>query len=134
MFRRDLFGGEDVEVVPSTSTGSSIHGPVLRSGTIDIQVRLASVTIKCHASFDVYPKTLVRECEPLIQLHTTTTETIGLREVRSGDSSDDAASDSSSPGKKMMVVQEVQTPKTGWRSVSIRPALYERVEVWNTPS
>lgn len=128
-----------MEVVPS-STASSIHGPVIRSGTIDIQVRLASVTIKCHASFDVYPKTLVGECEPLIQLHTTTTETIGLREVRSEDSSDDAAadsgSDSSSPGKQsnMMVIQEVQTPKTGWRSVSIRPALYERVEVWNTPS
>jgi hypothetical protein len=33
-----------------------------------------------------------------------------------------------------MVLQERKTDKTGWRTLSIRPALYERVEVWNTPS
>ena len=139
-----MFGGEDVEVVPSKATSSPSR--MVRPGTIDILVRLASVTIKCHASFDVYPKSLVGECEPLIQFHTTTTETISLKEVRSGDSSDnDAKTDdmdtnpssdgSEKYGKRpLMVVQEKITPKTGWRTVSIRPALYEKVEVWNTPS
>jgi hypothetical protein len=134
---RDLFGGEDVAVVPSTSLPTM--GRMVRPGTIDILVRLASVTIKCHASFDVYPTSLVGECEPLIQFHTTTTEVISLQEVRSGDSSDngtadDGSSDSSSedpPKRSVLVVQELQTPNTGWRTISIRPALYEQVEVWN---
>lgn len=135
---RDLFGGEDVAVVPSTSLPTM--GRMVRPGTIDILVRLSSVTIKCHASFDVYPTSLVGECEPLIQFNTTTTEIISLQEVRSGDSSDngtadDGSSDSSSedpPTRSVMVVQERQTPKTGWRTISIRPAMYEKVEVWNT--
>jgi hypothetical protein len=138
---RDLFGGEDVAVVPSTSLPTM--GRMVRPGTIDILVRLSSVTIKCHASFDVYPTALVGECEPLIQFHTTTTEIISLQEVRSGDSSDngtadDGSSESSSedpPKRPVMVVQERQTPKTGWRTISIRPALYEKVEeVWNATS
>jgi hypothetical protein len=137
---RDLFGGEDVAVVPSTSLPTM--GRMVRPGTIDIFVKLATVTIKCHASFDVYPTSLVGECEPLIQFHTTTTEIISLQEVRSGDSSDygtadDGSSDSSSedpPKRSVMVVQERQTPKTGWRTISIRPALYEQVEVWNATS
>jgi hypothetical protein len=137
---RDLFGGEDVAVVPSTSLPTM--GIMVRPGTIDIFVKLATVTIKCHASFDVYPTSLVGECEPLIQFHTTTTEIISLQEVRSGDSSDygtadDGSSDSSSedpPKRSVMVVQERQTPKTGWRTISIRPALYEQVEVWNATS
>jgi hypothetical protein len=117
---------------------------MVRPGTIDILVRLASVTIKCHQSFDVYPKSLVGECEPLIQFHTTTTETINLQEVRNGDSEDDdytpdhhLGSDGSSDSpikKSYMVVQEQKTSKTGWRTISIRPALYEKIEVWNTPS
>jgi hypothetical protein len=140
--RRDLFGDEDVEVVPSSAHSSS-HGSLMRPGTIDILVRLSSVTIKCHASFDIYPKSLVGECEPLIQFHTTTTETITLQEIRSEDSSDDATADDSTGSgdsslgdhpSKPMVVQERQTPKTGWRTISIRPALYEKIEVWNTPS
>jgi hypothetical protein len=143
-----LFGGEDVEVVPSNALPTL--GRMVRPGTIDILVRLASITIKCHASFDVYPRSLVGECEPLIQFHTTTTETISLQEVRgSGDSSDDNAgrgggtqddNASDSEGnhgndkRRYMVVQERQTSKTGWRTISIRPALYEKVEIWNTPS
>ena len=114
---------------------------MVRPGTIDILVRLASVTIKCHQSFDVHPKALVGECEPLIQFHTTTTETIGLQEVRSTDSDDefytkDEASDDSDVGsrKPTMVLQEQKNTKTGWRTLSVRPALYEKFEVWNTPS
>ena len=131
---RDLFGGEDVEVVPSATLPN--YGRLARAGTIEILVRLASVTIKCHGSFDVYPKSLVGEVEPLIQLHTTTTETISLQEVRAGDSDESASmhSDDSSDGVTRHVIREVKTEKTGWRTLTIRPALYEKVEVWNTPS
>ena len=130
---RDLFGGEDVAVVPSRP----VPGP--RRETIEIIVRLASVTIRCHASFDVYPKSLVGSCEPLIQIHTTTAETISLQEIRATDSSgdDDARKEDydSVDGRPLhMVVQELKTEKTGWRTLSVRPALYERVEVFNTPS
>ena len=133
---RDLFGGEDVEVVPSIALPT--YGRMAKAGTIEILVRLASVTIKCHASFDVYPKSLVGECEPLIQLHTTTTETINLQEVRSSDSDDGNSQhsddDSKEGGSSKHVIREKKTDKTGWRTLSIRPALYEKVEVWNTPS
>ena len=137
---RDLFGGEDVEVIPSDTLPT--HGRAVRPGTIEILVRLASVTIKCHGSFDVYPKSMVRTCEPLIQLHTTTTETISLQEVRACDSMedddhpDDYETDQSGkvPKKAVMVLQEREVDKSGWRTLSIRPALYEKVEVWNTPS
>jgi hypothetical protein len=116
-----------------------MEGRMVRPGTIDILVRLASVTIKCHQSFDVYPRALVGECEPLIQFHTTTTETIYLREVRSTNSGEDPELSDGSDGsdslpKRLVTVQEKKTDKTGWRTISIRPALYERVEVWNTPS
>ena len=80
---RDLFGGDDVEVVPSRA--ATAHGQP-RVGTIEIVVRLASVTIKCHGSLDVYPKSRIGDCEPLIQLHTTTAEIISLQEVRASDS------------------------------------------------
>jgi hypothetical protein len=134
---RDLFGGEDVEVVPSASLPH--YGRMARAGTIEILVRLASVTIKCHGSFDVYPKSLIGEVEPLIQLHTTTTETICLQEVRAPSESDDdntasKSSDDSEEGTTNHVIQERKTEKTGWRTLTIRPALYEKVEVWNTPS
>jgi len=131
---RDLFGGEDVEVVPSASLPN--YGRMARAGTIEILVRLASVTIKCHGSFDVYPKSLVGEVEPLIQLHTTTTETISLQEVRAGESDDNSEkhSDDSSDGVTKHVIREKITDKTGWRTLTVRPALYEKVEVWNTPS
>lgn len=123
---RDLFGGDDVEVVPSAP--SSYIG---RRETIEIVVRLASITIRCHGSFDVYPRSLVGMCEPLIQIRTTTAETISLQEVRASEGSDDGVPDEDVPP---MIVQELATAKTGWRILSIRPALYEKVEVWNTPS
>lgn len=131
---RDLFGGEDVEVVPSASLPT--YGRAAKVGTIEILVRLASVTIKCHGSFDVFPKSLVGECEPLIQLHTTMTETISLQEVRASDSDSNSSfhSDDSEGGSHKRVIQERKTEKTGWRTLTIRPALYEKVEVWNTPS
>jgi len=138
---RDLFGDEDVEVVPSTA---QVPFGRPRSGSIEIVVRLSTITIKCHGSFDVYPKSLVGDCEPLIQLHTTTTETINLQEVRASDSDDsnnhnnghidDGDHDSSDDGMSKLVLQEKHTDKTGWRTISIRPALYEKVGEWNTPS
>ena len=140
---RDLFGDDDVEVVPSNS--SPKHGQTARgvpvpvpAPTIEIVVRMSSVTIKCYGSFDVYPKSLVGECEPLIQLHTVTTETISLQEVRGSDSETSKAlagsdSDESVRGFRL-VLQERKTSRTGWRTLSIRPALYERVEVYDTRS
>lgn len=136
---RDLFGGDDVEVIPScTPTAVGQAG----AGTIEMSVRLASVTIKCHGSLDVYPKSRVGDCEPLIQLHTTTTETIFLQEVRmadtggqekmDGDSS--SGDDVNEQGSTKMMVQERKSDRSGWRTVAIRPALYEAVEKWTTPS
>lgn len=132
---RDLFGGEDVEVVPSKNICT--HGRTVRPGSIEIIVRLASVSIKCHGSFDVYPKSLVGDCEPLIQVHTTTTETIALQEVRATDSSvsnKEDECDSDDDEATAMVVQERKTERTGWRTLSIRPALYEKYEEFSTPS
>lgn len=138
---RDLFGGDDIEVVPSGDAVFGANQP--RTTTIEIVVRLSSVTIKCHASFDVYPKSSVGDCEPLIQLHTITTETINLQEVRASDSEGyvdrynngstcDDSSDDDECSK--LVLREKRTEKTGWRTISIRPALYEAVGQWNTPS
>lgn len=137
---KDLFGGEDVEVVPTSTVG--FRDRMVRPGTIDILVRLASVTIKCHQSFDIYPKSLIGEVEPLVQFHTTTTESIYLQEVRAAkdnngeDTLDERTSvdDDAKPTSSLMVVREQQTDRTGWRVISIRPALYEKVETWNTPS
>jgi hypothetical protein len=127
-----------VAVVPTNTL--PLQGRMVRPGTIDILVRLASVTIKCQQSFDIYPTALVGECEPLIQFHTTTTETISLQEIRAPDTDDednyvpDHHGDNSEGGNSLLVVQEQTTSKTGWRSISVRPALYEKIEVWNTPS
>ena len=142
MCSKDLFGGEDVEVVPTSTV--AFQDRMVRPGTIDILVRLASVTIKCHQSFDVYPKTLVGEVEPLIQFHATTTESISLQEVRASDSTnedstpdDRSATDAANgdqEGSSLMVVREQQTDRTGYRTISIRPAMYEKIETWNTPS
>ncbi|CAB9508740.1 expressed unknown protein [Seminavis robusta] len=134
---RDLFGDEDVEVVPAKVLPHHVRAS--RVGSIEIQVRLGSVTIKCHGSFDIYPKALVGCCEPLIQLHTTSSETIYLQELRSCDSSSEGGcleddGSRSSDGMEKLVLQEKKTHKTGHRFLSIRPALYERVEVWQTLS
>lgn len=135
---RDLFGGDDVEVVPSQHVYA--HGRNVRPGSIEIIVKLASVTIKCHGSFDVYPRSMVGDCEPLIQLHTTTAETIALQEVRAGDSCSDAGSmhddynSDESDYLPVMVVQERKTENTGWRYITIRPALYEKYAEFSTPS
>mmetsp|Transcript_29532 Transcript_29532/g.71334 ORF Transcript_29532/g.71334 Transcript_29532/m.71334 type:complete len:853 (-) Transcript_29532:116-2674(-) len=147
-FVKDLFGGEEVDVVPSNTF--RYQDRVVRPGTIDILVRLASVTIKCHQSFDIYPKDLVGECEPLIQFHTTTTESISLQEVRAADSGieeetplggytpDDRTGDNDkenpTASSSVMIVKEQETDRSGWRTISIRAAMYERVETWNTPS
>jgi len=139
---KDLFGGEDVEVVPTSTV--AFQDRMVHPGTIDILVRLASVTIKCHQSFDIYPKSLIGETEPLIQFHTTTTESISLQEVRANEDSnngedctpDDRTSTGSDPEQQpsLMVIKEQQTDRTGWRVISIRPAMYEKIETWNTPS
>lgn len=139
---KDLFGGEDVEVVPTSTV--AFRDRMVHPGTIDILVRLASVTIKCHQSFDIYPKSLVRETEPLIQFHTTTTESISLQEIRANEKDgngkdctpDDRTNTVSDAEQQpsLMVIKEQQTDRTGWRVISIRPALYEKIETWNTPS
>jgi hypothetical protein len=139
--RKDLFGGEDVDVVPTSTV--AFQDRMVRPGTIDILVRLASVTIKCHQSFDIYPKSLVGEVEPLIQFHTTTTESISLQEVRAADNTNEGTTPDDHSAfeegaelepSSLMVVREQHTDRTGWRVISIRPAMYEKIETWNTPS
>jgi len=141
-FVKDLFGGEDVEVVPTSTV--AFRDRMVHPGTIDILVRLASVTIKCHQSFDIYPKSLIGETEPLIQFHTTTTESISLKEIRAHDNDintknctpDDRTSVDGDAEEQpsLMVVKEQRTDRTGWRVICIRPAMYEKIETWNTPS
>lgn len=93
VLRQDLFGGDDVVVVPSAipdSCWKKNHGSHKKSiGTIEITVLLSSVVIKVHGRYNVYPKGPKINpdfCEPLIQLHTTTSEKIALRTVRVCDS------------------------------------------------
>ena len=134
---RDLFGGEEVDVVPAKVLPHHVRAS--RLGSTDIEVRFASVTIRCHSSFDIYPSGRC-DCEPLIQLHTTTSEIIHLRELRSCDSATSSESrcleddgSRSSNETENLVLQE-QPNQTGRRILSIRPALYEKVQDWNTPS
>ena len=163
--RRDLFGGDEVEVVPSNPQWT-YASPVPPSsyrmgrmpkrgsgGTIELVVRLASILIKCHGTFDIYPKPLVGDCEPLIQLHTTTTETIHLHEVRVGDdgvsvsdkngngvggenggSGENGSAPTPTPTPTVLMLKEKMTETRGQRILSIRPARYERVDDWHTPS
>ena len=144
--RRDLFGGEDVEVVQSEK--SIPHGQMPRrisDCTIELIVRLSSIVIKCHSRFDVYPNQLVRECEPLIQLYTTSTEIIQLHEVRADPMSGGGGNDDSDVGREgkdggrdnvptVLVLKKKMTETTGQIIVSIRPALYELVDELKTPS
>ena len=137
---KDLFGGEDVQVVPTrvqTQNGPYVAGSI--SPTIELTVRLASITIKCHSMFDVYPEN-VHECEPFIQLKTSTTETIELQEVRIDDNGleleispeNQNQNESSKPTKVML--KEKAGELSGRRVLAIKPAKYERVDNWHTPS
>merc|ERR1712008_284459 len=130
-FVRDLFGDDDVEVVPSNP--SLEYGKIPNCGTIEMIVRLASIVIKCHGQFDVYPKHLVGECEPLIQLHTTTTETIQLHEVRvetdDADQNQKGENDGNENEPTMLILQEKKTKATGNRHLSIRPAKYKNLKI-----
>lgn len=112
---RDLFGGEDVEVVPAQQELQP------RPPTVDLIVRLSSVTIKSYSSFDVFPTSLVGDCEPLIQIHTTVTETICLQEVRGEEGA-------------LLLQERVTADQKRTRTLSVRPALYEKSPVWHTPS
>lgn len=103
--RRDLFGGDEVEVVPH-------HSESVRQGTIEILVKPNAVIIKSHAKFDIMPKPIESDSDALIQFHTTTTETITLQQKR------DAA---------VTLLKEKKTNMTGWRTLAIRPAYYEKI-------
>lgn len=56
------------------------------------------------------------DSDALIQFHTTTTETISLQHDRAH--GNDAT---------VTVLKEKKTNMTGWRTLAIRPAYYERV-------
>lgn len=142
---KDLFGGRDVQVLPSQDLRGAGGTPAT---TLELWLHLSTLTIQCHASFDVYPLlkdhgndpyAIVDYCEPLIQLHTTTTEVIYLHEVRASDARPTTGV-SEVPSRHFseldghFVLQERITPRTGWRTLSIRPALYEKLQVWTTPS
>ncbi len=104
--RRDLFGGDEVEVVPHHSSSGRVS-----QGTIEIIVKLSSVIIKSHAKFDIFPRPVVNDFDALIQFHTTTTEHISLQQCRGN----------------CITLKEKKTNMTGWRTLAIRPAYYERL-------
>eukprot|EP00816_Leptocylindrus_hargravesii_P013471 CAMPEP_0196825984 /NCGR_PEP_ID=MMETSP1362-20130617/93371_1 /TAXON_ID=163516 /ORGANISM="Leptocylindrus danicus, Strain CCMP1856" /LENGTH=499 /DNA_ID=CAMNT_0042206509 /DNA_START=3359 /DNA_END=4858 /DNA_ORIENTATION=+ len=145
---RDLFGGDDVVVVPSRSVDTERQCKREERGTIEVIVRLSCVIIKCHGSFDVYPKDLIGQCEPLIQIHTTTSECVLLQEVRASDVEVRAQDERLSPAsiKKgseedegdvgCTVLREKITESSGRRILSVSPAAYVKfdVPVVNTPS
>jgi len=87
----------------------------------------------------------VRECKPLIQLYTTSTDIIQLHGVRADPTSGGGGNDDSDVGREgkdggrdnvptVLVLKEKMTETTGQRIVSIRPALYELVDELKTPS
>lgn len=145
---RDLFGGDDVEVVPShfypDIPNYDWAGDDVRcsSGLIELVVRLSTIIIKCHAKFDVFPKPLLGECEPLIQLDTTSTEIIHLHEIRVNDFSEKTLGTESDTGVEsnglikptMLQLKERKAGTSGKRILSVRPAKYEKVEDLHTPS
>jgi len=102
---RDLFGGDEVEVVPHHSSGR------VNQGTIEIIVRMTSAIIKSHAKFDIFAKPC-GDSDPLIQFHTTTTETLTLQQSVDGST---------------VLLKEKKTKMTGWRTLAIRPAYYEKI-------
>eukprot|EP00957_Ditylum_brightwellii_P186538 14202379-Ditylum_brightwellii.AAC.1 len=73
--------------------------------------------------------------EPLITLHTTKTETISLQEFCARDSNNkDGDKNGDGGGGTELMLHEKKTATTGWRTLLLHPALYETVQVWNTPS
>ena len=161
---RDLFGGKDVQVLASPDLPSSRTN---HHRTLELWIQLTSLTIHCHTSFDVYPKPTQQQqkhgsntttltdydpysiadagCEPLIQLHTTTTEVIALQQVRAPDdeptspptttsTTSTPSTDTTTTSCTKTVLQERVTNQSGWKTLSIRPALYEKLQVWTTPS
>lgn len=141
--RRDLFGGDGVEVIasPLSPLGPYSHGKI--TPTIELTVRLASIMIKCHSSFNVFPEPYSGDSEPLIQLRTTTTEIIDLQEIRVGEDGHELKNNFSNHwngeenGRRSstrLMLKEKKTENSGRKILSIRPAKYERVDDWRTPS
>jgi len=158
----DLFGGEGVAVSPSqmqsiyferkvtfnpATSAPRTSGMILP--TIEINILLTSLVIKCHSSFDIYPEDgadkdpLETTSEPLVQLHTTTTEKILLHQGRRTlcvDGEDDADIVNKENRKEEEQVQdengiqnrtvietvlrERQCEESGMRTLLIRPAVY----------
>mmetsp|Transcript_21161 Transcript_21161/g.32299 ORF Transcript_21161/g.32299 Transcript_21161/m.32299 type:complete len:640 (-) Transcript_21161:29-1948(-) len=102
---RDLFGGDEVEVVPHHSSGR------VNQGTIEIIVKMTSAIMKSHAKFDIFAKPC-GDSDPLIQFHTTTTETLTLQQSVDGST---------------VLLKEKKTKMTGWKTLAIRPAYYEKI-------
>uniref|UniRef100_A0A7S1BB63 Uncharacterized protein n=1 Tax=Corethron hystrix TaxID=216773 RepID=A0A7S1BB63_9STRA len=147
---RDLFGGEgvvvaaaqspspDVAFVPGTVFGPAVPSRWTRGGfpTIEIDIEFTSLVIRCHSSFDILSEDGVDECgrpldmrsEPLVQLHTTTTEHILLQQYRKNvnGSSETAKVEKEGDGAVVFetVLQERRCKDSGTRTLSIRPALY----------
>lgn len=131
---RDLFGGEGLEVIQENHRidHSGIYSNGKLSPTIEVSVKLASVTLKCHTKFNVYPENRVEECEPFIELHTTISETIELQEIRIMDDQKNDAPKSDVLTKAVLI--EKTTENSGRRILSIKPATYEKIKDLRTPS
>jgi hypothetical protein len=86
---KDLFGGEHVRVIPTTTSMNHILELRKRgyNGTLAIDFKgsmtdaSSRVTVTIHDCFDVYPNDLPPEagyCEPLVQFHTNSKEKVEL--------------------------------------------------------
>lgn len=135
---RDLFGGDDVIVVPSNSQpkyATSRHCVAeAAAGTIEIIVRLASITIKCHSCYYVYPRSVFdscASCDPLITLHTVTTEIISLQNVRTRDAIiaggdyNNLETNNLEEQDNVLMLKEKITSMTGKRILSVIPVHQE---------
>lgn len=139
---RDLFGGDGVEVIASTSSPMGPYSKGKISPTIELSVRLASIMIKCHSTFNVFPEPYSGDREPLIQLRTTTTEIIDLQEVRIGEdghefnifSNKSNGDEHAKRRSTKLMLREKKTENSGRKILSVRPAKYERIDNWHTPS
>ena len=84
---KDLFGGDSVRVVPTTTSMNHIlqlrnqgfNGSLAIDFTGPISDQMSKCTITMHDCFDIYPENMSPEegyCEPLVQFHTRSEVTI----------------------------------------------------------
>ena len=130
---RDLFGGDDVIVVPSAMKKENVGIGYCSHEGIEVIVRLSSVVINVHSIYNIFPQDVIDYCDPLLKIHTTTSETIFLQEIRSSDYSTKCNHNESAITKSIgeldleesedlcTILKERVTSCSGQRLLSLRP-------------